>query len=118
MYSSETSKGVEWVDNYRNGKLLSRDYPDVIGQVAINPDASKYEIKMFSLMNPIVLHRKGAGRFSVGEPVEKSGGDYSFVGTVMSVFAKHSGEVRYVVEDDRGILHIYSDKNLKKAGSK
>lgn len=50
--------------------------------------------------------------FKVGQLVSKKGGDYRFDGYVVAAFTKISGEVRYVVEDDRGILHIYSDKNL------
>ena len=50
--------------------------------------------------------------FAVGAVVRKVGGDYTFVGVVVAVFAKRSGQVRYVVEDDRGILHIFSEKNL------
>ena len=52
--------------------------------------------------------------FELGDAVEKIGGDYIFPGVVVSVFQKLSGVTRYVVEDDRGILHIYSAKNLKK----
>ena len=52
-------------------------------------------------------------QFKVGDKVEKVGGDYTFVGTVVSVFEKLSGAVRFVVEDDRGVLHVYSEKNLK-----
>lgn len=51
--------------------------------------------------------------FNVGDPVSKTGGDYRFDGTVVSVFTKLSGVIRLVVEDDRGILHVYSEKNLK-----
>lgn len=51
--------------------------------------------------------------FRVGDFVEKVGGDYIFPGVVVSVFEKVSGKIRYVVEDDRGILHIFSEKNLK-----
>jgi len=50
--------------------------------------------------------------FNVGDLVSKTGGDYRFDGTVVAVFAKLSGAVRYVVEDDRGVLHIYSGNNL------
>jgi len=50
--------------------------------------------------------------FAVGDKVQKVGGDYSFVGVVVSAFCKRSGQVRYVVEDDRGVLHIFSEKNL------
>lgn len=50
--------------------------------------------------------------FKVGDPVSKTGGDYRFDGFVVAAFNKLSGVPRYVVEDDRGILHIYSEKNL------
>ena len=52
--------------------------------------------------------------FEFGDFVRKVGGDYRFDGTVVSVFRKLSGKTRYVVEDDRGVLHIYSKKNLEK----
>lgn len=49
----------------------------------------------------------------VGDVVEKVGGDYTFVGTIVSKFNKLSGKERFVVEDDRGVLHVYSEKNIK-----
>jgi hypothetical protein len=52
-------------------------------------------------------------QFKIGDKVSKVGGDYRFDGVVVATFTKLSGAVRYVVEDDRGVLHIYSDKNLK-----
>ncbi len=52
-------------------------------------------------------------QFKVGDEVSKVGGDYRFDGIVRAVFTKGSGSIRLVVEDDRGILHIYSEKNLK-----
>lgn len=51
--------------------------------------------------------------YHVGDEVSKIGGDYRFDGIVVAAFNKLSGAVRYVVEDDRGILHIFSSKNLK-----
>jgi hypothetical protein len=54
-------------------------------------------------------------KFSVGDPVEKIGGDYTFVGVIVAAFCKRSGAERYVVEDERGILMIYSEKNLRRA---
>lgn len=50
--------------------------------------------------------------FKVGDEVYKIGGDYSFEGIVVSAFKKLSGAERFVVEDDRGVLHVYSEKNL------
>ena len=50
----------------------------------------------------------------VGTKVIKSGGDYTFDGVVVAEFPKKSGAMRYVVENNEGILHIYSAKNLKR----
>lgn len=52
--------------------------------------------------------------YLLGDKVEKVGGDYQFIGIVVAAFPKLSGKIRYVVEDDRGILHIFSDKQLAK----
>lgn len=54
--------------------------------------------------------------FDVDDPVRKVGGDYTFEGWVVAKFNKRSGAVRYVVEDDRGVLHVYSAKNLVPTG--
>lgn len=53
--------------------------------------------------------------FPVGDKVAKTGGDYSFEGTVVAAFAKLGGEVRYVVEDGRGLLFIFSRRNLQRS---
>ena len=50
----------------------------------------------------------------IGDTVERVNSDYKFVGTVRSVFEKNSGLVRYVVEDDRGVLFIWNRKNFEK----
>jgi len=55
----------------------------------------------------------GEDKFSRLQTVRKVGGDYTFEGVVVAVFTKLSGKVRYVVEDDRGVLHIFSDKQLE-----
>ena len=57
-------------------------------------------------------------QFKVGDLVEKVGGDYTFVGNVVCVFAKLSGAIRLVVEDDRGVLHVYSEKILRPVETK
>ena len=49
---------------------------------------------------------------TVGDKVHKLGGDYRFEGIVVAAFKKLSGAERYVVEDDRGVLHIFSERNL------
>lgn len=47
------------------------------------------------------------------DEVEKVTGDYSFVGVIVADFKKLDGARRLAVEDDRGVVHIYSEKNLK-----
>lgn len=55
--------------------------------------------------------------FLINDPVTKITGDYSFDGTVVAAFDKQDGKQRYVVEDDRGALHIYSEQNLRLIGN-
>lgn len=50
---------------------------------------------------------------NIGDFVRKVGGDYTFYGVIVAAFKKQSGAERFVVEDDRGILHIFSEKNLE-----
>jgi len=50
----------------------------------------------------------------IGDRVVKDGGDYTFEGTVVSIFHKKSGVVRYVVEGDTGILLIHGPKTIKR----
>lgn len=59
------------------------------------------------------MTREQSARFLVGDKVKKVGGDYTFVGVVVARFTKLSGLIRYVVEDDRGVLHVYNDRNLE-----
>ncbi len=54
-------------------------------------------------------------RFQVGDRVCKLGGDYTFDGVVVSAFLKRSGQVRYVVEDDRGLLFIFNEQSLQES---
>lgn len=56
--------------------------------------------------------------FEVGDKVEKAVGDYTFPGTVVSVFTTLSGNVRLVVEatgeEYKGMLHIFNESQMKK----
>lgn len=49
--------------------------------------------------------------------VTKVTGDYSFDGTVVAAFDKVDGKERFVVEDERGALHIYGEQNLRLIGN-
>lgn len=72
--------------------------------------------KVELICGELIKHRRAASvpadAFPVGTLVSKVGGDYQFDGVVVSAFTKKSGAVRLVVEDDRGVLHIFSQKNL------
>jgi len=52
-------------------------------------------------------------KFKIKERVEKITGDYKFEGYVVAVFQKLNGTWRLVVENPAGILHIYSENNLR-----
>lgn len=51
---------------------------------------------------------------SIGDKVIKTSGDYKYSGIVVSIFTKLSGKIRVVVENDDGILHIFSPSQLEK----
>jgi hypothetical protein len=51
--------------------------------------------------------------FNVGDVVEKTGGDYVFIGTVQAVFKKRNEVMRIVVENYDGILHIFNPTQLR-----
>lgn len=53
-------------------------------------------------------------KFGIGDKVRKVSGDYTFKGVVVAAFQKLSGSHRFVVENQEGILHIFSDKNLER----
>lgn len=52
----------------------------------------------------------------IKDRVKKVGGDYTFEGVVVAMFNKLGGEVRYVIEDDRGILLIMNPRQIVKVG--
>lgn len=51
--------------------------------------------------------------FKVGDKVLKDSGDYRYRGEVVAVFAKKSGAVRLVVENEDGMLFIFNESQLK-----
>jgi hypothetical protein len=51
--------------------------------------------------------------FHLGQRVRANGRDYQFEGTIQSVFRKRSDQIRYVVEDDRGVLLVHSGRTLE-----
>src|SRR5215217_7694109 len=55
--------------------------------------------------------------FKVGDKAEKAVGDYDFSGTIIGVPTKLSGQVRYDIEDEKGSIHIFSGKQLRKSST-
>ncbi len=53
-------------------------------------------------------------KFERGDKVKKVGGDYTYEGSIRSIIHKNSGQIRYVVEDDRGMLFIFNENSLEK----
>jgi len=47
-----------------------------------------------------------------GSIVHKRGGDYEFDGQIVGTITKKSGAIRYVVEDDRGLLLIMNGSQI------
>ncbi len=55
-------------------------------------------------------------KFIVGQRVVKEGEDSRFEGTVVAAFVKRNMQtLRYVVENDDGVLHIASERQLRLA---
>lgn len=88
------------------------------------PDSESHWVRIdgalvnISVPSDRLIPRGIIGKFRIGCRVEKTGGDYYFLGRVVVVFPKLSGKLRYVVENDAGILHIFSEANLTEAVTK
>jgi putative ribosome biogenesis GTPase RsgA len=71
----------------------------------------------FVLRRPFIENDKGHHvwiDYTVGDHVMKTGEDSTFEGYVVSAFLKLNNKtVRYVVENNDGVLHIASGKQLK-----
>lgn len=50
-----------------------------------------------------------------GDKVKKITGDYRFEGEVVAAFHKRNGMVRYVVENDDGMLFIFNESQLERS---
>lgn len=48
----------------------------------------------------------------LGDEVIKQGGDYTYEGIVVGIVVKRSGQMRFVVEDDRGLLFIFNGDQI------
>ena len=48
-------------------------------------------------------------KYPIGTKFEKVGGDYRFTGTIVASFTKLNGMVRYVGENEDGLLFIFNE---------
>lgn len=55
--------------------------------------------------------------FEIGDKVEKAVGDYDFSGEIIGKPKKLSGQTRYDIEDEKGSIHIFSAKQLRKSST-
>ena len=53
--------------------------------------------------------------YGPGTRVEKTEGDYGFSGEILLAFEKRSGHVRWLVEDDRGLVLIWNARQITAA---
>lgn len=64
-----------------------------------------------------------AARYSVGDLVERVGGDYTYNGFVVAAFRKADkngkmvGQIRYVVQNGDGMLFIFNEQSLRERQS-
>lgn len=97
---------------------------DGFGSVEVTRPARDWENQRVGLTPPMLTAiRRGywgalmppgsLPTYACGDRVLKHTGDYRLEGTVVSSFQTLGGKWRYVVEHDMGILHIYSDANLR-----
>lgn len=97
-------------DNKVGGK---RYWSDEIGGGVVVWDTSLVSREMVLL----AVAEEGPERMAVfakGDRVHKDRGDYCFEGEVRSVVVKRSGAIRYVVENNEGLLLILSENQIKK----
>lgn len=52
--------------------------------------------------------------FKIGDRIIKDSGDYTFEGEIRGYVLKKSGKIRYVAEDDRGLLFIFNASQIRK----
>lgn len=123
-------KPVEAIKRWRNGKAGNLDEAAIIAyldsipewpagltrewleELASNPPPFANNDRSDALRRLAAIAPK-AEKMKLGDKVEKIGGDYTFAGVIVADFIKLSGARRFVVEDDRGVLHVYSEKNLR-----
>jgi hypothetical protein len=111
-----------WYTNHRGERSFREVYPKGVWfgdndwykatWIMLAYDYVKGEDREFDMARMVVASPSPtADKFHIGDIVRKKKG-YTFEGPVVSVFKKTDGKTRYVVEDDRGILHIFNGDQL------
>lgn len=100
---------------YKNTRLIPAPFPDCCKKektVIMKNDKEVFLTEEWIITGKCIVY-VGGQMFKVGDKVKRSNeSDYRFDGEIVAKFNKLSGVERFVVEDDRGVLHIYSEKNL------
>jgi len=52
-------------------------------------------------------------KYDIGQRFRKTGGDYSFEGVIVAAFKKKTGLIRYVGENEDGLLFIFNEKSIE-----
>ena len=60
-----------------------------------------------------MMVREVQDAFHSKDRVRTTSTDYTFVGIIVAYFPKRNGNIRCVVENDDGILHIFNPKQLE-----
>lgn len=104
-------------DAVEAGEHWSHDTPPALRaearMKALLAEASQQTTE-FALHFDAFAMRQLNAKYQIGDLVEKTGGDYSYRGWVVGVVVKRSGVLRYVVENDDGMLFIFNEKALEK----
>ena len=74
--------------------------------------AKKYMVTPWKTPNAKQEKKQKMPQFTIGQAVEKVSG-YKFIGYVIGVVTTRAGKIRYVVENDDGIIHIFRGSQLK-----
>ena len=96
---------------------VNSDLTDAIADLQNELGATRRALNM-ALADIEVLTAKAketeaaSSAFRVGDSVGERGGDYRFDGHVRAIVIKASGEILYVVEDDRGVLFIWREDQM------
>jgi hypothetical protein len=95
---------------HRGAAIVRGREPKDYEGVALEINAASHDY--VDVLKPHLASATSNEPFKIGDIVTKTGGDYSYTGHVVGRVVKRSGQVRWVVEDDRGLLFIFNTSQL------